>query len=259
MREDLNQVGLCVIESIFPLHNHKYDPMFAYVIGNRQVKKEHRHPTLLVARRIAMPLETVLILLGVATMAVGVPSTALWMLTIWVIAAITYVIIALKRLRDASRDPERNQINFGTELEQVGVWSTVIRVDVAIITVASLTGVISALMMMRNASTSDHVGLSRVVAALSIIGAWMLLQFGFSRLYADTWFRSEEGGLEFPGTKTPGLIEFAYFTFSIGATFQTSDTNVTGTYMRWLVTIHAVICFFYNTLLLAFAVGLLIG
>lgn len=121
-------------------------------------------------------------------------------------------------------------------------------------------GVIGAVVVLRDANDSDFANLSRVVAALSIVGAWLLLQFGFSRLYAESWFHTDnKGGLEFPDTPIPGLVEFAYFTFSVGATFQTSDTAVTSTHMRWLVTLQAILSFVYNSVLLAFAVSLILG
>lgn len=216
-----------------------------------------RHPTLLVARNHAMPLEVSLVVMGMLTLVLRSPSVAVWTLTFWLVAAVTYMVLATIRLVRASRNSESNEIDFPPDFDRVGVWSHHIHIDVGIISLSSLMGVLGAIFVLREADKTDFVGFSRIVAALSIVSAWLLLQSGFNRLYADSYFR--RGGLEFPGTDKPGLIEFVYFTFSIGATFQTSDTNVNTTHMRWLVTLHAIVCFIYNTVLLAFAVSLLMN
>lgn len=220
-------------------------------------KTLHRHPTLLVARAHALPLELGLVIMGMLTVILRSPSIAVWTLGAWLLAALTYMVLAAIHLIRASRSEERNHIDFPPDLQQIGVWSQAIHVDVAIIGFSSLMGVLGAVFVLRGADKTDFVSLARIIAGLSILCAWLLLQSGFNRLYADSYFR--KGGLEFPGTDKPGFIEFVYFTFSIGATYQTSDTSVTTTHMRWLVTIHAIVCFVYNTVLLAFAVSLLMG
>lgn len=221
---------------------------------------EPKHPTALVARHLALPLEGLLVAASALALVFMSAGDAVIWLTTWVIVAFFYIGLAGRHLYLASRHSDRNVIHLPTSQPLRGTWSASIHVDAAIVGAASVMGVIGAAFVLRGATASDHVILSRVVAALTIIAAWILVQFGFSRLYADSWFHTDrQGGLEFPGTNLPGLVEFAYFTFSVGATFQTSDTSVTSTHMRWLVTIHAVICFLYNSVLLAFAVSLILG
>lgn len=216
-----------------------------------------RHPTALVARTLARPLEAALVVIGVLAIAWATP---LWFLLAWVIAAGIYIGISVRRLHRASRDTELNAIHLPADGRQHGTWSKAIHLDVGIIALASLVGIVGAFTVLFNARASDYSALSRVVAALAIVFAWVLLQLGFSRLYADSWFYTDhESGFAFPGTERPGIVEFAYFTFSIGATLQTSDTSVTSTHMRWLVTVHASICFVYNLVLLSFAVKLIFG
>lgn len=219
-----------------------------------------KHPTQLVTRHIALPLEAGLIVAGLFAIVMRSPTSAFWLLVIWLVAGITYTAFAIHTLFRASRDAEVNRIEMHPGHKLTGVWSNAIHIDVGIISIASVMGVLGASTVLRHADESDFAGISRMVAALSIVSAWLLLQFGFSRLYADSYYRQgASSGLEFPGTPDPGLIEFAYFTLSIGATFQTSDTSVTSTHMRWLVTIHAGLCFVYNTVFLALAITLLLG
>lgn len=220
----------------------------------------NRHPTALVARSIARPLELGLVAFGLLVLVVTAPTVGLWLLAAWVIGAYTYIVLSARHLYRASRDPARNRIHLPSTALLRGTWSTAIHIDAGIIAFASLMGLLGAFVVLRGAPDSGYAVLSRAIAALSILGAWMLLQFGFSRLYADSYFHKDPpGGLSFPDTEVPGLVEFAYFTFSVGATFQTSDTSVTNTHMRWLVTVQGVLCFIYNSVLLAFAVSIILG
>lgn len=67
------------------------------------------------------------------------------------------------------------------------------------------------------------------------------------------------GGLGFPGEDEPDGTAFLYFSYVIGATAQTADTNVTSNAMRRLVTLHGVFSFFFNTVLVAAAVNIAVS
>ena len=62
-------------------------------------------------------------------------------------------------------------------------------------------------------------------------------------------------GLEFPGTPEPGAYDFLYFAFVIGMTAQTSDVAITLTAMRKVNLVHAIVSYFFNTVLVAAAVN----
>ena len=66
-------------------------------------------------------------------------------------------------------------------------------------------------------------------------------------------------GLEFPGTKKPGGWDFLYFSYTVGATAQTSDVQVTNVAMRMVCIVHSVISFFFNTVLVAAAVNVVVS
>ncbi|MBP6603592.1 MAG: DUF1345 domain-containing protein, partial [Verrucomicrobiales bacterium] len=54
----------------------------------------------------------------------------------------------------------------------------------------------------------------------------------------------------------PDFIDFAYFSFVIGMTFQVSDVQITGRTMRRTVLIHSLLAFLFNTVILAFSINL---
>lgn len=67
------------------------------------------------------------------------------------------------------------------------------------------------------------------------------------------------GGLIFPGTERPCGWDFFYFSIVIGMTAQTADTNISTTLMRKAVTAHSVLSFFFNTIIVAAAVNLVVS
>ena len=70
---------------------------------------------------------------------------------------------------------------------------------------------------------------------------------------------SEHGGLDFPGDDDPSGYDFLYYSLVIGMTAQTADVNVTRTGMRKLTLLHAVVSFFFNTVLVAAAVNVAVS
>jgi uncharacterized membrane protein len=62
---------------------------------------------------------------------------------------------------------------------------------------------------------------------------------------------SHAGGLQFPGDREPDYMDFAYFSFTIGMTFQVSDVVITSRDFRTLVLLHGMLSFGFNTVILA--------
>ncbi|WP_378952700.1 DUF1345 domain-containing protein [Mesorhizobium sp. ANAO-SY3R2] len=75
----------------------------------------------------------------------------------------------------------------------------------------------------------------------------------------STRARKPVGGLLFPGTERPVGWDFLYFAVVIGMTAQTADTNISSTQMRAAVLVHSIVSFFYNTVIVAAAVNLVVS
>lgn len=103
--------------------------------------------------------------------------------------------------------------------------------------------------------------------ALALSGAplgWMALHTIAAFHYANLYYRKRKKAdqtppLEFRDTKEPGIWEFLYYSFTIGMTAQTSDTNVSNTGMRRATLGHSVVSFFYNTAIIAMAVNAVVA
>ncbi len=99
------------------------------------------------------------------------------------------------------------------------------------------------------------------LAVVTIMTSWGVTQVAFALHYAHDYYRPDAGsdsgaGLIFPGCELPDYWDFLYFSTSIGATSQTSDTSIRSRALRRLVTLHAAVAFFFNTAVLALTVNI---
>jgi uncharacterized membrane protein len=100
------------------------------------------------------------------------------------------------------------------------------------------------------------------LAAATVLLSWLVTQVVFTFHYAHEFYRPDDGteklagGLEFPHDSKPDYWDFFYFATSLGAASQTSDVNIRTKALRRLVTLHAVISFFFNTAVLALAINI---
>lgn len=110
-----------------------------------------------------------------------------------------------------------------------------------------------------------HVALSVTSVAFS----WFLIHTIFTFHYAHLFYTSESeensvkkkhsGGLLFPNDKTPDYLDFAYFSFVIGMTFQVSDVPVSSSTIRRLALLHSLLSFLFNTVILALSINIIAG
>jgi uncharacterized membrane protein len=108
-----------------------------------------------------------------------------------------------------------------------------------------------------------------VYSIISVVLSWALIHTVFTFRYAHLYYtcrreeqgieKEDEGGLQFPGEDSPDYLDFAYFSFVIGMTFQVSDVAVTSRQIRHLVLFHGLISFVYNTVILALSVSIIAG
>ena len=110
----------------------------------------------------------------------------------------------------------------------------------------------------------DDLGAEPLRALLCVLGvlmSWALLHTSYAMYYAHLYYRDprEPGGMEFPGEEEPAAPDFAYFAFTLGTAFATSDVRVSSGKVRRTVLVHSVLAFFYNTTILALVVNLVIG
>jgi uncharacterized membrane protein len=113
--------------------------------------------------------------------------------------------------------------------------------------------------------TRMQIGGHVALAALTVVGSWFLIHTVFTMHYTHAYYSNvhEEGGehgfgLNFPDgdQEEPDFLDFAYFSFVIGMTFQVSDVSITSKRIRRLSLVHALLSFLFNTIILALSINL---
>ncbi|WP_411287113.1 DUF1345 domain-containing protein [Phenylobacterium sp.] len=109
-------------------------------------------------------------------------------------------------------------------------------------------------------SREGPAGALRVALALvTVAGSWFLVQFTFALHYAHAYYGHGAGGLKFPGRSDPDYWDFLHFSLIIGVAAQTADIAITSQALRRLCTVHSVIAFVFNTVIVALAINLSAG
>jgi uncharacterized membrane protein len=127
--------------------------------------------------------------------------------------------------------------------------------------VASLLGVGFALSL-----AGRHSGPLRVlligVAVLTVVLSWTVVNTVFTLRYADLHFSSAAAGIHFDdsaGPQRPNYRDFAYVAFTIGMTYQVSDTAIRDPRIRRIVLSHAILSYLFGVVIVAGSVNLISG
>jgi uncharacterized membrane protein len=104
------------------------------------------------------------------------------------------------------------------------------------------------------------------VAIAGILLSWAMVHTMFTFHYAHIYYDDDEndekkhaGGLEFPKEPQPDYLDFAYFSFVIGMTFQVSDVNISARKLRRIGLLHGMLAFLLNTFVVALTINLIAG
>lgn len=121
--------------------------------------------------------------------------------------------------------------------------------------VASLVAV--GFVLVRAAQTHGLAELFRVGLALaSVVISWALVHTVFTLRYASLYYAGEGGGIDFNQTNPPTYADFAYLAFTIGMTFQVSDTSLRSGVIRRTALRHALLSYLFGTGILATTINL---
>ena len=127
--------------------------------------------------------------------------------------------------------------------------------------VASLLGVGFALSLAGRESGAQRVLLIGV-AVLTVMLSWTVVNTVYTLRYADLHFRSTTVGIAFgdsAGQERPTYRDFAYVAFTIGMTYQVSDTTVRDPRIRRTVLSHALLSYLFGVVIVGGSVNLIAG
>jgi len=120
-------------------------------------------------------------------------------------------------------------------------------------------------------NSAHRMPLQLGLSVASVVLGWFAVHSMWAMHYAFEYYKPSAAavgkrkssdpaaGLEFPGGEAPNGVAFFYFSYVIGMTAQTADTDVSSNGMRRLVVVHSVFSFFFNTVIVAAAVNIAVA
>lgn len=121
--------------------------------------------------------------------------------------------------------------------------------------VASLVGVGIELAEAGGQNDVEKAALT-AVAALTVILSWAVVHSVFALRYAHEYYTEPIGGIDFKNPAPPDYRDFVYVAFTIGMTFQVSDTDIQSRTVRRTVTHHALLAYLFGAVILALTVNI---
>lgn len=200
---------------------------------------------------------------AVTVLVVGLAGTlallayAPWELAVvagWDAAAVTFLgSVWHVIVRADGPDTER----LATQEDDTHATATLLLVAVCM---ASLLGVIFVLGL-----AGDRTGALRAtfiaVAAATVTLSWTVLNTIYTLRYAHFYYGPARGGIEFTTDTVapPNYRDFAYVAFTVGMTYQVSDTALRNPQTRRSVLSHAILAYIFGVVIVAGAINLIAG
>lgn len=126
---------------------------------------------------------------------------------------------------------------------------------VVALTLASL----AAIVILAILAKSEQRSTAAAVGLLGVFLNWATLHLMYSARYAHLYYDGPDGGIDFNTKDEPRYVDFMYFSYNLGMTFQVSDNNVATTKIRSVVLRHCLLAYVFSTVILAATINLVAG
>lgn len=170
----------------------------------------------------------------------------------WVLASTVFVawtwraIGGMSPAQTASHATEEDPTTQATRLIVLGA------------SVASLAGV-GYLLVRAGSEAGTARGVAAALGVVSVAVSWLVVHTLFTLHYALLYYSEPVGGVDFNQAEPPRYTDFAYVSFTIGMTFQVSDTNLRTADIRASALRHALLSYLLGSLILAATVNFVVG
>ncbi len=188
---------------------------------------------------------------GVIVLAVTLALGVSWPVAVtgsWGVAALVTVVAVWVRIWPM--DAEQTKANARAE----DVARPIADVIILAASVASLGAIGYTLHRAGHAHGSDKVLL--IALAITVVSlSWATVHTLYLVRYGDLYYSDPIGGIAFNEDGPPDYHDFAYLAFTIGMTFQVSDTNLSLKKMRRTALRHALLSFVFVAVIGALAIN----
>lgn len=159
---------------------------------------------------------------------------------------------------------------FLTRRDAAAMRKQAARNDANRVLVLAITTLLTVVIMAAIAGELPHVGhggghwvLVKLIGTLLL--TWLFANVVYALHYAHLFYMAgdvageDARGLDFPGGEDPDYLDFFYFAFTLGMTFQTADVNITGKPIRRIAVLHGFAAFVFNIGVIAFTINAIGG
>lgn len=133
-----------------------------------------------------------------------------------------------------------------------------ITADVLLVAASGASLVAVALALLRageEQGTAKHITIA--IAGICLVASWTTVNTVFMLRYARQYYDGDPGGIEFKGEEHgPTYADFAYLAFTIGMTYQVSDTTLASSVIRATALRHALLSFVFVTSVVAITINI---
>jgi uncharacterized membrane protein len=108
-------------------------------------------------------------------------------------------------------------------------------------------------------------GMETFIYLTGVVCSWMLLHTMFAYRYAFLYYGDHPldpdprtAALQIPNELWPDYLDFCYFSFVIGMTFQVSDIEISSRLIRRVALLHGMLSFLFNTVIVALTINVIV-
>lgn len=170
----------------------------------------------------------------------------------WDVSALvfsTWVWIVIGGMNAATTKSHATKENLGRAISDVIVLAA---------SVASLAAV--GVVLVKAASEKGAIqGMLAGLGVASIALSWLTVHTLFTLRYALLYYSGADGGIDFNQKLPARYLDFAYLAFTIGMTFQVSDTDISKPSIRATALRHALLSYLFGAVILASSINLVVS
>lgn len=193
-------------------------------------------------------------LVGVIVGGIAVYYGAAWysLIVAYDVAALLYITLVLTSILPMN----------AIRTKQHALWENPGRATAdMLLLVASLMSLLAVgiLIFRAGSETGNSKIIDTSLGLLSVIISWGIVHTVFLLKYARLYYGHPEGGIDFNQSDGPSYADFAYIAFTIGMTFQISDTTLRTRAMRAVILKHALLSYIFGTVIVASTINVIVS
>lgn len=173
----------------------------------------------------------------------------------WGAGALAFLLLTFARLiRARSIEDIRAR---AAELDQAGG---------AVLPLSLLAAAASVFIIVMQAAGGGKPSVAGALFSIAVIAlSWLFVHLIFTLHYAHEFYapaetgQGDREGLIFPGEEDADYWDFLHFALIIGVASQTADIQISSQTLRRIATLHSLVAFLFNTVILALAVNMAVG